>query len=189
MQASCGLQPGGLLLLLLLALAAACMPNAASARPARCEGGRREWAAPVTVVAVGCRRMPLAALPLATSAPNLPPSSHLPLWQLLNSRELLLVGGKRASGDTRYTYLARIHFVLDDERGLLAGCGGTLISRSVILTAAHCTALAKPRGKPKNVYVRIGAFNPLTDEAMRNKVRGARGWVGGWVTPGGWVQR
>lgn len=53
----------------------------------------------------------------------------------------LLVGGRQARGDERYAYATRIHFLLDDRLGLLAGCGGTLISRFVVLTAGHVSLL------------------------------------------------
>ncbi|KAL4420022.1 hypothetical protein ABPG77_001272 [Micractinium sp. CCAP 211/92] len=90
----------------------------------------------------------------------------MPLQNLVTPRELL-VGGRQARGDERYAYATRIHFLLDDRLGLLAGCGGTLISRSVVLTAGHCVALANKDAS--NVFLRIGAYNPLLDEALKHK--------------------
>ncbi|PSC68899.1 transmembrane protease serine 9-like [Micractinium conductrix] len=80
--------------------------------------------------------------------------------------------------------MARIHFLLDDRLGLLAGCGGTLISRSVVLTAGHCVVLARPGAK--NVFVRIGAYNPLTDEATKHAYVQRR--VARIITHPGYVQ-
>ena len=52
-------------------------------------------------------------------------------------RDLLLVGGTEVGQEERYGYIARIHFLLDGRLGLLGGCGGTLIARRVVLTAAQ----------------------------------------------------
>lgn len=54
---------------------------------------------------------------------------------------LLLVGGRRTRQAGRYGYMVRLHFLLDDKLGLLAGCGATLISRRVALTAAHVSGV------------------------------------------------
>lgn len=70
-----------------------------------------------------------------------------PLTTLRVTPRELLVGGRRARNEERYAYATRIHFLLDDRLGLLAGCGGTLISRSVVLTAGHVSPPASaPRG-------------------------------------------
>lgn len=35
--------------------------------------------------------------------------------------------------------MTRLHFLIDGRLGMMGGCGGSLVSRSVILTAAHAS--------------------------------------------------
>lgn len=35
--------------------------------------------------------------------------------------------------------MTRLHFLIDGRLGMMGSCGGSLVSRSVILTAAHAS--------------------------------------------------
>ncbi|KYM93572.1 Serine protease easter [Cyphomyrmex costatus] len=89
-----------------------------------------------------------------------------PNWSLLrqnncgNSNTDRIIGGKNASLGA-YPWLARIGYSIPNDGALSYRCGGTIISRQYVVTAAHCVV-----NLPENFKiggVRLGEHNIITD--------------------------
>ncbi|XP_018342834.1 PREDICTED: serine protease easter-like [Trachymyrmex septentrionalis] len=89
-----------------------------------------------------------------------------PSWSLLeqnncgNSNSDRIIGGKNASLGA-YPWIARIGYSMPNANDLSYRCGGTIINRRYVVTAAHCVV-----NLPENFKVggvRLGEHNILTD--------------------------
>ncbi|HEY4143597.1 serine protease [Pinirhizobacter sp.] len=67
------------------------------------------------------------------SVAALPPSA--------NTIEPRIIGGKDVP-DGKYPFLVGVGYPDDDD--IFAGCGGTLVTPSIVMTAAHCVGLSTP---------------------------------------------
>ncbi|OZM70238.1 serine protease [Amycolatopsis antarctica] len=120
---------------------------------------RRRWVIAATAVA-GAVLVPAAASAVAAESPD---SEAVPAPVV----EPRIVGGEPASvGDHPYAvYLA------DSAGGQF--CGGTLVSRNAVVTAAHCTASMSPA----DITVVAGREDTRTGEGEMSAVRDI------WVSP------
>ncbi|KAG5334970.1 EAST protease, partial [Acromyrmex charruanus] len=89
-----------------------------------------------------------------------------PSWSLLeqnncgNSNSDRIIGGKNASLGA-YPWIARIGYSMPNVNDLSYSCGGTIINRRYVVTAAHCVVNLPEYFKVDGV--RLGEHNILTD--------------------------
>ncbi|GGK42908.1 trypsin [Pilimelia terevasa] len=94
-----------------------------------------------------------------------------------------IVGGEDAA-EGAYPWMA--HLTVAFKSGS-KGCGATLLSKDIVLTAQQCLAEDKERGKPTGVTADIGQLDHTEAEEAGTRRVGARYLLGGGVGAGDWA--
>ncbi|GGK24739.1 trypsin [Pilimelia terevasa] len=81
-----------------------------------------------------------------------------------------IIGGTEVADESLYPWMTKVQLTV--PKGV-AVCGGSQVSRDIVLTAAHCFLETSPDGRPSKVTLDIGKVDASAAEAAGQRRTGA----------------